>query len=134
MSKRLFVIVGALLLSLAPSIQAGPGGCTNAGSLFPFADQTLTVSSTALPLTATVYAPDGQKPADMAVCNVETDSIRFRVNGLNPTAAVGQIVLATAAAPASFTACGEASIRRIRLIRVTADSSVTCTYYRDGDN
>lgn len=133
--RRLLSVVAIVWIALA-SVQdahAGPGGCTNAGSLVAFDDEVLTVSSTSKALTATKYAATGDIPADMAVCMVETDSVRFRVNGLDPTAAVGTLVIATATAPAPITVCGTSNIRKVRFIRVTTDASLTCVYYRQGD-
>jgi hypothetical protein len=118
-----------LLLSFAGSSQAAPGGCTDAPSLFPFAFEEIDVSSTALGFTATVAWPTGQRPADLAVCFVEDDAVRARLDGLNPTASVGQ----TQAVSTYFTVCGEAAIKRFRMIRVTTDADVSCMYYRVGD-
>jgi hypothetical protein len=131
---RLFLALAlcGFAVSSAP-VGAAPGGCTNDGTLAPFADEVLTISSTAKALTATVYAPAGVQPADMAVCTVETDSVRYRVAGV-PTAAIGQLVIATATAPASLTVCGNLSLRKVLFIRVTTDASLSCSYYRRGDS
>jgi hypothetical protein len=118
-----------LLLSFAGSSYAGPGGCTNAGSLFPFAFEEIDVSSTAKGFTSTVAGPSGQRPADLAICYVEDDAIRTRADGLAPSATVGQVQ----AAASYFTVCGEAAIKRVRMIRVTTDADVSCEYYRMGD-
>ena len=126
---RIKAAILALLLSFGATAYAGPGGCTNSPSLFPFAFETITVSSTALGFTATTAFPAGQQPGAMAVCRIEVDGIRYRADGLNPTATVGMLE----SVGGTFTACGEASMRRFRMIRVTADSTVSCSYYREGD-
>jgi hypothetical protein len=131
--RKVALLVAIIACLAATPTKAAPGGCTNDSTLAPMGDEVITVSSTALPFTATAYAPAGQNPAVLAVCTVETDSIRYRVSGLNPTASVGTIAIATATAPASFTVCGTMNIQRFRMIRVTTDASVTCQYYRRGD-
>lgn len=128
---------GLLLLCLASLIagthatpaQAGPGGCTNAASLAPFAFEEIDVSSTAKGFTTATAFPDGLKGADLAVAFVEDDAVRYRADGIAPTATVGILV----AVNTSFTVCGEASIRRFRMIRQTTDADVSVMYYRDGD-
>jgi hypothetical protein len=126
--KILAGLVVLALVNIAPAVKAGPGGCTNAGSLAPFAFEEIDVSSTAKSFTIATAFPDGLKGADLAVAFVEDDAVRYRADGLAPTATVGMLV----AVSTSFTVCGEASIRKIRLIRVTADADVSVTYYRDG--
>lgn len=131
--KLLRVAIIAALTLCAGEAYAGPGGCTNQGVLTPFADETLTISSTAIGLTAATFNPSGGFPAALAVCTLETDSVRFRVNGLNPTAAVGQIITASASAPSQLTVCGFQSLANVRFIRVTTDATLTCSYYREGN-
>lgn len=137
MRKRRIQIAALLLIALASAnfASAGPGGCMDAPFLVGFADEALTVSSTSKALTAATYAPDGLPPADMAVCNVETDAIRYRVSGGTPTAAVGQYIQAGSATAAStFMVCGLLNLKKFRAIRVTNDAALYCTYYRIGDN
>jgi hypothetical protein len=126
MSRKIYIaaILGAAVC--ASSGQAAPGGCTNAPSLTPFAFETITVGATAVGFTATVYAPTGAVPADMAVVTTEDDAIRYREDGVDPTAAVGHVI----AVDTAFTACGVQSIRNIRMIRVTTDASLSVSYYR----
>lgn len=121
--------VGLALIALvltASSSPAGPGGCTNSGVLTPMAYEQLTVSSTALPFTATVYAPAGQFPADMAQITVETNALRYRDDGLNPTAAVGFPI----ATSTTYTICGTQTIRQARFIRQTSDGVLNAIFYR----
>lgn len=95
----------------------------------PIGFEQMTVSSVALPLTATTYNRDGIV-ADLAVITVETDAVRYRVDGAAPTASVGHQI----AANGNVTVYGINNIRRIQLIRVTTDATVFVTYYRRGDS
>lgn len=95
----------------------------------PFAFETITVSSTALGFTTATAFPTGLPPADAAFVSVETDSIRYRVDGLNPTDTVGHLV----ASGGSFWVYGTLNCRKLRMIRVTNDATIRVTYYRRGD-
>lgn len=131
--RRRLIQIGLILLALASTSgtsRAGVGGCGTAPFMQPFAFETLTVSSTSKALTATVYNPAGGTAADMATIVVETDSVRHREDGLAPTASVGQLVLASATAPANLTVCGLGSMQAVRFIRVTTDASLSVSYYR----
>lgn len=128
MRKTLLLLV-VLALSLASQTNAGPGGCTNDGSLAPINFEQITVSSTALGFTVAKFEPPGTKAADLAVVNVEAFAVRYRVDGLNPTASVGQ----PAAADTAMTVCGTLNIRAIRFIRQTSDATLSVHYYRMGD-
>lgn len=87
----------------------------------------LTIGVGASGLTAATYAPTGQKAADEALVTVETQSIRYRQDGVDPTSAIGVLV----AAGASFTVRGAAAIARLRLIRATgADGAIQVQYSR----
>lgn len=135
MTRKILAALALATLMAAPA-HAGPGGCGNGSSLFQIGDEGagITVSSTALGLTATQYAPDGQTPAILAVCQVSTDNILVRADGRNPTATAGMIYGPTAAAGATFSVCGTANIRRTKVIRQTTDANLKCSYSREGDN
>lgn len=109
---------------------AAPGGCTNAPWLVPFAFETITVSSSAIGFTATVYQPAGSIAPDMAVVTTETNDMRYRSDGINPTASVGHVL----ASAGTLTVCGAQSIKQVRFIRVSADGTAQVTYYRQGNN
>lgn len=51
----------------------------------PFAKEELSISSTATPLTSSVYSPGGSEPASVALITVETSDIRWWSNGSTPT-------------------------------------------------
>ena len=91
--------------------------------------ESITVSSTALGFTSGTAFPGGKQPADMAVVTIETDAIRYRVDGVAPTASEGH----KAAADSSFTVYGTQNLRAFQMIRVTTDATVKVTYYRRGD-
>lgn len=128
MIKRLLMV----LLLLPVAAEAGVGGCTDSAILVGMGDEGagITVSSTAVGLTESTYAPSGAAPADLAVCGVATDAIFYRDFGGVPTATTGMRV----AASASFTICGLTNIRKFRAIRETSDANLKCAYYRRGEN
>lgn len=126
--KVLAVVMLLFLGSLA--VEAAPGDCTTAGVLTGFAYEEIAVSSTALGFTTATAYPAGAVGAMLAVVSVEDDAVRYRDDGLNPTATVGQL----AKVNTGFLVCGENNIRRLRMIRQTTDADVHVSYYRLGDN
>jgi len=123
------VLLLVTLLALAGSSQAGPGGCTNSPSLTPYAFEQIAVSSTALGFTSATFEPPGGSVPAMAVVKVETNAIRSRADGLNPTATVG---LPWGASEA-FTVCGQGTMRAVRFIRQSADATLSVEYYREAN-
>lgn len=92
-----------------------------------FAFETITVSSTAIgPTTATRGGNADIAAASRALITVESNSIRLRYDGTNPTAAVGHLLLAGD----SMVLEGEGNIAALKMIRVTSDASVSITYER----
>ena len=93
----------------------------------PFAAETLTISTTATPLTATIYKPTGITPT-MAMVSVEGGAIRYQVIGV-PTATDGHPL---AGSPAqTFTICGLDAITNFRAIRQTTDAILFVSYYKN---
>jgi hypothetical protein len=88
--------------------------------------ESITVSNTALGFTAAKITPAGTPPAIYASCTLETNAIRYRADGLDPSATVGQLV----SAGVSFEVCGQQNIQVVRFIRQTADGTLQCHYYR----
>lgn len=127
--RRLALAAIVLLAMFTGPALAAPGNCTNAPSLVAFAFEEISVSSTAIGFTAATAFPDGRKGADMAVVTIEDDAIRYRDDGLAPTATVGH----PAAVNTSLTVCGAASLKRFLAIRQTTDADINVTYYRMGD-
>ena len=96
-----------------------------------FAYEELTVSTTAIGPTATVIAPSivgapAHGKAMEAYCSVETNAVRFRIDGVDPTASVGHPL----AAGDKLTVTGYGNIKALRFIRQSADASVKITYSR----
>ena len=96
--------------------------------LTPFAFEELDVSTTAVGLTQATAFPDGVKGADLAICTIEDDAVRWRDDGIAPTATVGQL----AAVSTALTIRGAASLKNVKFIRVTTDADINVTYYREG--
>lgn len=96
----------------------------------PVSFEQLTVSSTAKLLTATKYdIGDGEGVADLAIISVETDAIRYRTDGVAPTATVGM----PQAANSTFTVYGVLCVKKLQMIRVTTDATIEVSYYRVGN-
>jgi hypothetical protein len=95
--------------------------------------ESITVSTTALGFTATkitvantAIGSANPRRAKEVLLTVETNTIRFRLDGTDPTAAEGHLL----AVGDSLNIEGEDNIRRFRMIRATADATVKVTYYR----
>ena len=89
--------------------------------------ETVTVSSTGIGFTASKYLPsDGSRKATTALLTVEGDSLRFRLDGTAPTAAIGHLV----PAGGSLTLEGYDNIKNFRAIRVTTDATVRVSFMR----
>jgi glutamate synthase domain-containing protein 3 len=89
-----------------------------------YAEEQLTVSSTAIPLTLATYnkPPNGNRPAT-ATISVADDNIRIKFTG-NPTATVGFLVKAGT----TVIITGEADIRAAKIIRQTTDATIEVIY------
>lgn len=87
--------------------------------------ESITVSSTAIGFTAGTYAPAGRPAAVYAYVTTETNSIRFRADGVPPTSSEGHLV----AAPGAFEVCGTPAIINLSMIRASADATAKATYY-----
>lgn len=128
--KRRAKIILLLALLLPIAAEAGPGGCTNHATLTPFAFETITVSTTSIGFTAATLAPSGSNPAEMAIVSVESNPVRYRLDGLAPSSTVGH----PAVAGDALTVCGTLSAKALRFIRSGAvDATLSVTYYRGGD-
>jgi hypothetical protein len=96
--------------------------------------ETITVSTTGIGITSTVLTVtptansvvDVKRPARAALLSVETNSIRVRFDGTDPTAAVGHLVTA-----GDFLWVeGPDLLRKLKMIRASADASVTVSIFR----
>lgn len=93
--------------------------------LVTFAYEQIVVSNAAVPCTAATQGPAGSPPAKRAVVIVETDAVRFRADGVAPTATVGMLL----AVGDQMVFWGE-DIRAVKFIRVTGDAKVNVEYAR----
>lgn len=131
--RKLFLL---LFLLCAPSVFAqNTSGCflPNA-SLTVYAFEQITVSTTSVPFTASVYTRTGQQPlvpAVLAIVSTETDNLRYRVDGIAPTSSVGhQLYAASTTSGSTVMVCGMQNIQKFRMIRSgSSDVTVTVSYY-----
>jgi hypothetical protein len=63
---------------------------------------------------------------DEALFTIETNAIRVRFDGTAPTAAVGHLFQPGD----TFTVTGQTNVTKVKMIRQTADASVSVTYFR----
>jgi len=118
-----------LLLSLIGSTPRANADCytDRTSDLTAYAFETFTVSSTSLGFTSSVYNPIASTTRPrMAVVTLETNSIRIRLDGTDPTASVGHLVTAGQ----EIDVCGLNTMLTFRMIRVTSDAVVMITYFR----
>lgn len=126
MKKLSYLLILALALPIRVQAQSTPlDACPYAaGDLRVAYKETLTVSSTALPFTASVYNPgNGSPKAVCAVVSVNTNSVRWWADGSTPTASAGFLTEAVA----SFTV-GQNNLAQFKVIRVSSDSEVAIQY------
>lgn len=125
--KKLFLLL-VLLAALALPFALSADECFTGSirGIEPLDHESLVVSTASVPLTvATIQQAAGN--AHIASVTVETDSIRFWVDGTAPTAAVGHEI----AADAGFLICGLNSILNFRAIRSgTVDATLRVSYFR----
>lgn len=128
MKKRFFAVLTSLALVLAPW-PAGAQSSTicTAGNAVPFTHETITVSTSSVGLTASVYAPtDGTPRATVALLSVQGgQDVRVWFDGTAPTTSAGIVV----ASGQSLYVCGTV-IQTVRLIRDGAsDAEVAVQYF-----
>lgn len=132
--RRLGFLALAALVSCRVYAQSQPvsnASCVTGQNFTPkaFAYEEITVGATAKFLTIATYRPAGQNGAMMAFISVETDNIRFRIDGGTPTSTVGHPVLATSTSVGSFIIC-EAALPRLQMIRSgSVDAAIKVTYF-----
>jgi hypothetical protein len=95
--------------------------------LTPFAFEEITVSTAAIGFTAATFKPSGQTPAAYAYVTVETNGIRWRTDGSDPTSSVGHAL----AAGGTLELAGKTELTNFRAIRSGgADAALKVTFYR----
>lgn len=102
------------------------------GQYQPYAFEALAVSSSAIPLTVATYdsasynANIPLNQAQYVIITSETNSVRYRIDGQNPTTTVGHLMTAGSA----LVLVGYASITNFRVIAAAADATLMVTYER----
>lgn len=100
-------------------------------NLSPLEYESLTIAGTAVPFTTAKVAPTSSSSgyastkAVLAHVSVETDSIRYRIDGHDPTASEGHLIPANT----SFWVQGITSIENFRAIKVTNNATLKVTYF-----
>mgnify|MGYP001594427290 CR=1 FL=1 len=110
------------LLLIAPAVYAEEGSVATAF-------EQITVSSTSVGLTTSNYDltnADLSRRTKRVVCSVESNAIRFRVDGTAPTASVGYPVTAGQ----QIIIDKPNDIENFRSIRQSADATLSCIYWR----
>lgn len=120
-------ILFALLLAMSGSVYVEAAPCQGSNpNLAVLSFETITVSSTAIGATAATAFPTAADSAIYAVFTTETNSLRWRADGIAPTAAVGHLV----AASSTIEVCGTVTLKRFLMIRTTSDATVSVTYFK----
>lgn len=128
MRKQLIFVALVALFAVTAEAQVCPGVT---GPTANYRSEAITVSSTAVGFTAATInaASDQGKPLLFAEVTLETNPIRVRADGLNPTAAIGALWNSVSGGNVKFYVCGEASMRAFRAIRTVSDAAITAAYY-----
>lgn len=124
--RKLFALILILAAMLPPApAPARADDCTGTGGLaVPYAQESVTVSTAAVILTAATYNPtDGPKPIE-ALITVGAADVRVWFTGTAPTDTVGHIF----ASGQSFTICA-ATIPRFQAIRDGGSDAVLSVTY-----
>ena len=91
-----------------------------------FGFETLTVGAAAIgPTVATIYPGDGHE-ATYGLFTVETNTVRFRMDGTSPTASVGHPL----EAGQNLEVHGKENLRNLKFIQMSGGATVSCTYMR----
>jgi hypothetical protein len=91
-----------------------------------YAFESITVSTVAIGGTSATYAPEPSTAPTMAIVSVESNPIRFRIDGTNPTSSVGHAAVDTN----YIQLCGTKDVTSFRAIRSGAsDATIRVTYY-----
>jgi hypothetical protein len=125
MSTAKVLLLVALILAIAPTEAASDGLCPGiTGAMTAFADEKITVSSSAIGFTQATYHSNVH-PVSLAVFSIETDSVRYRVTGPAPTSSTGHLLSAGSVG----VVCGATLLANFKAIRVTSDATMQVTYY-----
>ncbi len=119
----LLILLASLMLPFTLRAQECIAG--NVKGIDALDHEELTISTAALGFTdATIKQAAGN--AAIAVVTVETDAIRYWVDGTTPTSSSGHL----APADTAFTICGLNSIDNFLAIRVTLDAAIKASFFK----
>lgn len=91
----------------------------------PIGFEQITVSSTAIGCTASKINPgSGVAGANYALFRCETSDVRWRDDGVDPTASVGYLLRT------NEELVYDGQLSKIKFIRATADATIDASYYR----
>lgn len=122
----ILALISAMAFSQVGDIQAD---CYISANAVAFNGEPIIVSNSAIAFTTATRTTASGFEATMAFVTVETNPIRIRMDGTNPTAAVG---LGPIQPGQNFTVCGTANVRNLRMIRSgAADGAVFAHYYSE---
>ena len=126
-----FLALAAVMLLILPSmvVPVQAQSCTGwSNQLVPFAFESITVSTTPIGFTTATINPDNLTKAAYAFFTVETADGRYRVDGVDPTDAVGHVF--DDAAPGYFV-CGTVAVSQFRAIRSGgSNATLRVTYFK----
>lgn len=114
--NRLRPLLFSLLLLLPPGLFASEA----------YDYESITVAGTAIGLTSSKLAPSSSGLPTRVYISVETASVRFRMDGTDPTSTEGHILNAGD----SRTISGFINLKRLKFIRTSASAVVKVTYER----
>lgn len=100
-----------------------------AGIFEPYDFETITVSNSAIGLTASKYTAPNLAPlkeAQYIILTLETSNIRYRIDGGVPTSSIGHLLNSGG----SLTLLGISNIVNFKAIAVTSDATFMVTYLR----
>lgn len=104
----------------ASDAQSVSSPCQNV-SMGVVAYESITVSSSSIGFTVATYGT-----SIYALATLETNPIRYRVDGTAPTASEGILV----PTGSTFEVCGASEMRDFRMIRTGSDATVKVHFYR----
>jgi len=124
-SRGLAALVALALLALPGPLVYAQGGnaCNGLGTLVPMGFEEITVSSTAVGFTPSKIQT-ATATAVYAYWYVDTNAVRWREDGVDPTATVG----IPAAASTYGQTCGILAVRQMRFIRQSADATIRVAF------
>lgn len=124
-SRGLVALVVLALLALPGPLVYAQGGnaCNGLGTLVPMSFEEITVSTTAVGFTSSKIQTS-TATAVYAYWYVDTNAVRWREDGVDPTASVG----IPAAASTYGQTCGALAVRQMRFIRQSADATIRVAY------